>query len=124
MKRFTGMFLALAFLMVGTLATAAPNLNDAPEEPKITSETVDYKAIKLQLVNLQKETTVVKLEDMSGTEYYKRIVKDHNGFARRLDLNELDNGRYMLKIERNGQEWVQVVLVEDDGIRLSGFVSK
>jgi hypothetical protein len=124
MKRFTGIFLALAFLLLGTVATAATNLDDLPEEPKIVTETIDYKAIKVRLINLQKETTVVQIEDMSGTEYYRRVIKDHNGFARRLDLNDLDNGRYMLKVKQEDKEWVQVVLVEENTIRMSAMVSK
>jgi hypothetical protein len=124
MKRFTGMLLAFAFLLLGTLATAATNFDNLPEEPRIVTEALDYKVIKVRLVNLQQEMTIVQIQDMSGREYYKRVIKDHNGFARRLDLKDLENGRYMLKIKQDDQEWVQVVLVADDAIRMSGMVLK
>lgn len=125
MKRFTGMLLALAFVFAGTYSYATSTFDSSIEDdPKIVSKVIDLKALKVQLVNLQKETTIVKLEDMSGTEFYRRTIKDHNGFARRLDLNQLDNGRYMLKIEQGSKQWVQVVLVDDDQVRVSKIVSK
>jgi hypothetical protein len=94
------------------------------EDPRIKSEVADYMSIKVQIINLQKETAVVKIEDLSGKEYYKRTIKDHNGFVRKLDLNALSKGRYLLKIEQGDQEWIQVVFVDDGVIRLSKMVSK
>ena len=125
MKRFTGMLLTLAFLLVGTFSNATPApIVTSDEDPKIISEVADYMSIKVQLVNLQQETTIVKLEDLSGKEYYKKTIKEHNGFARKLDLNDLREGRYLLKIEQDGHKWVQVVFVDEDVIRLSKMVSK
>jgi len=122
MKRFTGILLALAFLLPGMAYSAS---EPTPEENlKFRSETVDYRTIKVQLINLQKALTTVTLKDIDGKEYYRKVIKNHNGFARKLDLDGLDNGRYILAVEQNDEKWVQVVLVDDDKIRLSKVVNK
>ncbi len=125
MKRFTGWLLTCALLFTGITAFALPSAIESPEaDLKFKSEAIDYRIVKILLINLQQETTTVKLADMQGKEYYRRVIRDHNGFARKLDLKGLDNGRYLLSVEQNGEEWIQVVLVDDQGVMLSDIVKR
>ncbi len=125
MKRFTGMLLAFALLLPGLTTFANSSTQDGPKKGiKVKSTTNEDGQLEVRLINLQKEDTTVKLEDMDGNEYYRKLIRNHNGFARSLDLNDLANGRYMLTVAQDGQKWVQVVLIDDDTVRLSKVVAK
>ena len=113
-------FLAL----VVTLALALPAFtmaNDAPAPGKLQFKTkVDGKMVKVHLSNLQKMTTTVSLESLDGkTRFYRGAIKARNGYSTALHLDKLENGRYTLTVDNNGESYSKVIKVVGDQVLIS-----
>lgn len=119
MKRITKLFLLLSLTMATTFAMANTVLPEATGKVIIRTKTVGEKAVRVHLANLQQSVTVVKLENIAGDEFFKEVVKNHNGYAADLNLNAVPEGRYVLKVTQDGEEWAQVIRVDNNGIYLS-----
>ena len=110
-------------LLLGLSFTISLQATNAPTNPvKATTEVVKEKTIALRLFNLQKFTTKIELTDLYGeANYYKTTVRDHNGFAKKLNLKKLQDGNYLMKITQNGETIQQVIRIRGNKIMFSKF---
>lgn len=106
---FCALFMAFFTLSV----TATPTL--PPLDWNFKTKVVKDKVIKLTLTNLNQETTRVFLTDLrEETEFFVKRVRNHNGYSKALDLRELPNGRYLLKVQNKSGMQQQIVLIRDN----------
>jgi hypothetical protein len=105
------------------LLLALPMLQAAAKSPitdgKIILETTvtDFKVIKLHLANLQKAKTQVTVESLSGEKLLEEVIEKHNGYQANLNLKDLPNGRYILKVTTaDGENLRQVLVVNAKGV--------
>jgi len=111
----------LAALLLGVMSM--PYAQAAVPAGKILWKVIakEGKVLKVNLANLQQARTVVQLKDLHGSAYYTRVVRNHNGFLRLLNLSELPKGRYVLSVSQNDETISQVVVVDEDGLKLSAI---
>lgn len=97
-----------------------------PTEKDVTLrvKSVSEMTLEVALINLQQERTSITLQDLNGYEtFFSEVVKNHNGYRKHLNLEELRAGRYILTVEHNGKKLQQVIVINEDlGIMLSDIV--
>lgn len=92
----------------------------APVEPiLVKTKAIDDEKVHVRLANLQQEMTTVTLETLKGDVLYSQNVRKHNGYTISLDLAELPDGRYLLRVSQADTELQQVVVKNENGIALS-----
>jgi len=118
MKRI--FFLAALLLGILTMPVLA---QAATPEGKILVKVVpiEGKVLKVNLANLQQTKTVVQLKDLNGNTHYSNVIRNHNGFLRLLNLSQLPKGKYVLSVSQNDKVISQVVVVDEDGLKLSAI---
>ena len=112
----------LAALLLGIL-TMPVFAQAATPEGKILVKVApkEGKILKINLANLQKEKTVVQLKNLEGSTYFTKVVRNHNGFLRLLNLSQLPKGRYVLSVRQNDEIITQVVVIDEKGLQLSAL---
>ena len=90
----------------------------------INVDQLNNKQFILHLANLEQQSTSIMIKDLSGTTYYRETVKDHNGFAKKINLRKLPEGRYVLSITQNDRQFTQVVLVDTEKLLFSKITEK
>ncbi|PHN03254.1 T9SS type A sorting domain-containing protein [Flavilitoribacter nigricans] len=116
MKIFKSFFVLA--LMAMTLNASASN--EPTGELRLKSHVVESNVVVLQLYNLQQEKTKVSILSLDGeTAYFTDYIRNHNGYIRKINLEELTDGRYMIQVEQNEQSKTQVILVRDSKVQLS-----
>ncbi|MEL6141024.1 MAG: hypothetical protein AAFU67_05350, partial [Bacteroidota bacterium] len=86
----------------------------------ISSFRAHNQSIQVLLANLEGVTTHVVIRSLeSGDIMFQDRVKEHNGFSFDFDLEKLDNGRYILAVEKGETLKQQVILIDDNGVYLS-----
>lgn len=126
MKKFT-MLAAVMLAFVSAIAYASPMVFPNAGEVGITVnyEVQQAQKLELRISNLGLKSTQVKIEGLrSGATFYSEHVARRNGYAKLLDLSQLPDGKYRLVISQKGQEFVQVLSVQDGTLLASKFVSK
>lgn len=109
-------FFLFALMTVSFTLSASNN----PDELHVKSKVVDNNAIVVQLINLQQAATSVTIESLDGeTIYFKELVRHHNGYIRKINLDNLSEGRYVLQVNQGDVSKKQVVLVRDGKVQLS-----
>ncbi len=114
----------LAALLLGF--TAMPALaSEGNTEGKVLVKVTanEGKVLKINLANLQKVKTVVRLKDLKGNSFFSKVIRNHNGFRSFLDLNQLPKGRYILSVNHGDKLMSQVVVIGEEGMQLSAFSS-
>lgn len=111
----------LAALLLGVMSM--PYAHAAPPGGEILWKVVakEGKVLKVNLANLQQVKTVVQLKDLKGSSYFTRVVRNHNGFLRLLNLSQLPEGKYVLSVSQSDEVISQVVVVDEDGLKLSAI---
>lgn len=119
MKIFKSFFVLA--LMALTLNVSAATSNEAPTgDMHLKSKVVENNVLVVQLYNLQQEKTKIKIQSLDGqTTFFTDYVNNHNGYIRKINLENLADGRYMIQVEQNDQSRTQVVLVRDSKVQLS-----
>jgi len=54
--------------------------------------------------------------------FYEEVIKNHNGYRKKFNFSEMDSGRFLLKIQRDGEEMVQVIVLKENTLRISDMV--
>lgn len=120
MKNVKITLLMLACLAISLPNFAAPNPGADDSDMIVRTEVVGEKAIQLQLVNLQKQTTRVAITSLDGNvRYYRDYIYDHNGYMGLLHLDKLDPGRYLLEVQNGEQTETIVMKIEPDQVLVS-----
>lgn len=106
--------------------TTLPAFSSAPipaietEAIKITTEALEGTSFRLLIINLQQETTAIKIESLDeAVTYFQEYVKDHNGYAKRIDLQKVPEGKYLLKVIHANKEMVKVIRKEGGQLYIS-----
>jgi hypothetical protein len=116
MKTFKSLFV-LALLALSLNVSAS---NEPTGEFQVKSYVVENNVVVLQLYNLQQENTEISIQSLDGkTTFFSDYVRNHNGYIRKINLENLTDGRYMIEIEQNKASRTQVVLVRDGKVQLS-----
>lgn len=127
MNRKSIFTLLLCALLTGFLTAAAPTsaLGKAPgsvpaTDPLLVKSSIEGNSVTLLLANLQGVGTQVRLTRLDNERtVLKKRIKDHNGYRFRMNLAQLDYGRYCLEVTKGDVTRKQVVVVGDFGVLLS-----
>ena len=110
-------YAVLAVLMLPTLA-----FSPIEENLQARTKVIENTKVQVQLYNLQEQRTTFEITDMEEeVSYYKTTISKHNGFAKILDVSELSDGRYLLKVDNGTTTLKEIMKVDDKRILLSGF---
>lgn len=121
MKRFQW----LATLCLALMAMPLFANDSSPIKPTtdilVNTKIVDGKTVKLKVSNLQMEKTAILITDLQGNNtFYRDFIKDHNGYGRRLNLDQLPVGKYMLTVKQKDENVKQIIVVKENYLLLSG----
>lgn len=119
MNRFaclTALCLTLSLLAVPAHAGPA----DVIEKVLISTEVVDDYALELRLANLQQEVTKVEIKHLTrNISYFSDYIRNHNGYATLIDLQELPKGKYVLEITQGDERRTVVLRMGKHGLFVS-----
>lgn len=116
MKTFKSFFILA--LMAWSLNASATN--NPTGDLRLKSHVVENNVVVVQLYNLQQEATKVSIQSLDGkTTFFRENIRNHNGYIRKINLEELADGRYVIKVNQNDESRTQVVLIRDHKVQLS-----
>lgn len=119
MKIFKSIFV-LALMALTLNANAGTNSDG---DPQLKSKVVDEHTVVVQLFNLQQEVTKISIQSLDGeTTYFQEYIRKHNGYLRKINLENLQDGRYLIQVDHSGKTKTQVILVKDKAMQLSSIV--
>ncbi len=100
--------LSVAAALPAMAATPAPN----PELTLVVTP-VHKKTVEVAMVNLKQERTRIVLTSLDGEMlYFEDTVKNRNGYRRKLDLNALESGKYVLEVKQGSKVLSQVIVID------------
>ncbi|MCB0608277.1 MAG: hypothetical protein KDD12_11210 [Lewinella sp.] len=115
-------FFLSALLMAACMVPALAGGTN-PTELIARTTVMSEKTMKIQLINLEKVATTLSINSLDGKKtYYEKNIKKHNGFATKFNFGDLEPGKYLLKVEQPDESLTQVILIDENGIRVSDFV--
>jgi len=117
MKRL--IFCMLVVALGTTSIFAYPPNPDTEPKVLINTSDMDSRVMKYQLANLRKMETTVVLENLQGERLYREVIREHNGHVKRINLQQVPNGRYILRVEHDDDTYQVVVKLEADSILFS-----
>ncbi len=115
---------AILATMIFAITSYFSGFSNTTPFPPIIAKTklIKEKTIELRLANLEKKYTYVSITDLRGKSvYYSEGVKNHNGFLKAINIKNLIDGRYMLKIKRKDEILKQIVQVKGEHVYFSNF---
>ncbi|GAB5554823.1 MAG: hypothetical protein Sapg2KO_44140 [Saprospiraceae bacterium] len=114
--KIIALFLCLAIFTLPAMANTTPE----PDGKLLFKTKVDGKSVIYRLSNLQKMDTQVAIYSMDeGTRYYRKFISNHNGYVKRLDLEQLPNGKYKMVVYNGEESKTKVMKIEEDMILFS-----
>lgn len=121
MKRFQWLAtLCLALMTMPLMANDSSPVNPTTDI-LVSSKIVNGKTVKLKVSNLQMEKTAILITDLQGNNtFYRDFIKDHNGYGRRLNLDQLPVGKYILTVKQKDENVKQIIVVKENYLLLSG----
>ena len=109
------------FLMACTCVPALASV-PADAEPLITRSQLDGHQLSLTLANLEQQTTRVEITNLdTDVRHFREVVNRHNGYRVAFDLDQLEQGRYVIAVKKGDTLRQQVILVTDTGIMCSDW---
>lgn len=113
---FKSIILSICCTCFAATLFAAPQAND----PLIVRTTSNTESVQLLLANLEGVTTNIELTSLdTKAVLLDEQIRKHNGFSYDLQLDELAQGRYLLKVTKGDEVRQQVILISEAGIFLS-----
>ncbi len=110
----TGLLMSISLPAFATAPVSVPESHII-----MKTEAIDANTIKVLLANLEWERTKLTIESLSGKTYYVDNIVKHRGYLLKLDVEDLPNGRYLLKVSQDDEMISQVIVVRDKAILLS-----
>lgn len=106
-----------------TLSSFSTSLFAAPTPPVIfKTKILKEKTIQLQLANLEKKYTYVSITNMDGDLiYFSEGVKERNGYRKAINISNLTDGRYIIKVKNGKEKFIQIFKISGDLILFSDF---
>lgn len=108
-----------ALFFFAPISTFAHFSTDTPGELLMKLKPVEDNAFSLHLANLQGNTTYISLENMDGETFFSDRVKDHNGYLVKINMTDAPQGRYILKVLQNGQEYTSIIYHKEEQLLTS-----
>ncbi|MBK9013986.1 MAG: hypothetical protein IPM82_07805 [Saprospiraceae bacterium] len=104
----------LISLVAGLLfSTAAIYANQVPVSANrlIVSieKSTDATSLDLRMANLEKQGTLILLQDVSGNNWFSHYVWHKHGFAKKLNLKGMPDGVYTLSVKHRDATIIQVL---------------
>ena len=115
MKKLT-LFFALALFTLPAMAHVPP-----AEDLIFRTHQVDDKVFTVLLANLQQENAFLTIHQLDGSRIYTKAIKNHNGFNQKFNFNLLKPGRYVLRIQYQGETKAVVIYLDDEDLTLSSI---
>ncbi|MGH1435622.1 MAG: hypothetical protein ACRBG0_14335 [Lewinella sp.] len=110
-------FLSVLAIASAVLCCTQVQANTTPAKLLLKVEAVDQSHLLLHLANLQQETTVLRILDFDGAVYLRKTITEHNGYALDINLEDLPDGRYFLRVNQKGSQ-VDQIIFKGDGLLL------
>jgi len=113
--------------MIFAFTACLPAFSTTPITPPVIAKTklIKEKTIELRLANLQKKYTYVSITDVKGKLiYFSEGVKNHNGFLKAINLQNLSNGNYLIQIKSKGEALKQVFKIKGEHVFFSKFTKE
>lgn len=85
---------------------------------------VDENILLLHVANLEQESTTVALQDLAGNTYFTQHIKNHNGYAMKVNIESIPEGRYVLSIQQKDERKTQIIYKGKDQILFSQISSR
>lgn len=109
-------YVSLLLALCLSVATALPAMAAPPaSNPELTLVVtpVHKKTVEVSMVNLKQERTRIVLTSLDGEMlYFEDTIKNRNGYRRKLDLNELKSGKYVLEVKQGSKVLSQVIVID------------
>lgn len=106
------------FAMLLGLTTIA-NANVAPKVPYVMFEQIDGQKVRLNLANLQDESSQLSIVDAEGTILFTETVEETE--AKAYDFSTLPSGNYTIKLELEDRIVSQEAIVAGETLTLVNF---
>lgn len=110
-------FLSVLAIASAVLCCTQVQANTTPAKLLLKVEAVNESHLTLHLANLQQETTVLRILDFDGATYLRKTITEHNGYALDINLEDLPEGRYLLRVNQKDSQ-VDQVIFKGDGLLL------
>lgn len=110
-------FLSVLAIASAVLCCTQVQANTTPAKLLLKVEAVDQSHLTLHLANLQQEMTVLRILDFDGAVYLRKTITEHNGYALNINLEDLPDGRYFLRVTQKGSQ-VDQVIFKGEGLLL------
>lgn len=115
-----------SFLFFILLCTGVPALIGAtpmPVDPlMVRSQVDDDNQLELRLINLEQQSVTVTLTALKSNKLvHRESVRKHNGYCARLDLDQIDSGRYLLTVKKGDTVRKQVILKTAEAVYCSDW---
>lgn len=76
------------------------------------------KTIDIHLANLQKERTQIALQHVNSDLVYSEWVWGEHGFAKKINLNGMPEGEYVLFVRNKNIAYAQAIAMDDEDLAL------
>ena len=117
-----GLLIALA--MVATSFSVSFAAETPTEDIILYTADINDKIIHLRLANLQQNTTLLTIQNMSGEVLFEEKITNHNGYAKAIDLGVLSSGRYLVHVNQKEKKLVKVMVIDGNKIWFSKTAEK
>lgn len=110
-------------LCLSLIISASANEANPEENVQLYVTPISEKILDLALTNLQQQRTTIAVTNVDGSvTYFRDVVKKHNGYRKRLNFNELQDGKYLLVVTQGTEKFQQVIVLKKDrGMLLSAI---
>jgi len=113
-------FSVLALFLLASAPAFANSTN--PHEPLIVRSQIAEGGLEIILANLEQETTTISLTSLDRKKkVFTDLIRKHNGYSYKLDLEKLKMGRYLLAVKKGDVTRQQVILISKDGMMCSDW---
>ena len=121
-------FFATLFFALSTLASTSAGTTPRPytillnTKVLVKTKLVKRGTFQLQMANLDGKYTYVSLTNLDGSRiYYSEGVDKTESYVRNININNLTDGKYLLKVTSKGEVLNQVIKLDGDTIYFSNL---
>lgn len=115
-------FPLIAFFSLLTAPAFAHEAETSATEPLIVRSQMMPGGLEVLIANLEQEKTSISLVNLdNGLEIFTDRIRKHNGYSYNLNFDQLEFGRYLLKVKKGRTVRKQVILKAETGILCSDW---
>lgn len=111
--------LAIALLIASSFYATISATTNYDVEPIVKIRSSEQESsIDIFLANLLYETTYLEIVDVRGNSVYKETIIDQRAYAKKLNLGEVLDGKYIVFVENDRIEVTQPVAVKKGTVKI------